>query len=214
MNLFPSTLIIAKNKDLIDQKINQFCSDLKHQFSQNNPDILIINENSGWGIDKIRQINNFLSQKPFCHQSKIVIILEAQNLNTEAQNALLKNLEEPGQNNYLILTTNKTKSILSTIISRCQTIKLVGARRDSPKNKKLIEITGNLIRDLTLSEKLGKNKEEILPMLENELYIYQQELIQKPNLKNKETIEIIIKAIQMISANVDPKSALDYIFLN
>lgn len=214
MNLFPSTLIIGKSKDSINQKIDQFCSDLNHQFNQNNPDILLIDENSGWGIDQIRKINNFLSQKPFCHQSKIVIILEAQNLNNESQNALLKNLEEPGENNYIILTTNKTKSILPTIISRCQTIKIVGARRDSPKDKKLIEITGNLVKDLTLSEKLGKNKEEILPLLENELYLYQQELVQKPNLKTKEIIEKIIKAIQMINANVDPKSALDYIFLN
>lgn len=213
MNLFPSTLIIGKNRDSINQKIDQFCHDLSHQFNQNNPDILLINENSGWGIDQIRKINSFLSQKPFCHQSKIIIILEAQNLNNESQNALLKNLEEPGENNYIVLTTNKTKSILPTIISRCQTIKLAGARCDSPKDKKLIEITGNLTKDLTLSEKLGKNKEEILPMLEKELYLYQQELVQKPNLKTKEIIEKIVKAIQMINVNVDPKSALDYVFL-
>lgn len=214
MNLFPSTLIIGKSKDSINQKIDQICATLDHQFNQNNPDILLIDENSGWGIDQVRQINTFLSQKPFSHQNKVIIILEAQNLNNESQNALLKNLEEPGENNYIILSTNKTKSILQTIISRCQTVKLAGARRDSHKNKKQIEITGNLTKDLTLSEKLGKNKEEILPMLENELYLYQQELIQKPNLKTKETIEKIIKAIQMINANVDPKSALDYIFLS
>ncbi len=214
MNLFPSTLIIGKSKDSINQKIDQICATLDHQFNQNNPDILLIDENSGWGIDQVRQINSFLSQKPFSHQNKVIIILEAQNLNNESQNALLKNLEEPGENNYIILSTNKTKSILQTIISRCQTVKLAGARHDSHKNKKQIEITGNLTKDLTLSEKLGKNKEEILPMLENELYLYQQELIQKPNLKTKETIEKIIKAIQMINANVDPKSALDYIFLS
>ncbi len=212
MDIFPSVLIIAKSKDLINQKIDQFCATLNHQFNLNNPDIFLIDENSGWGIDQIRKINNFLSQKPFCHQSKIIIILEAQNLNIESQNALLKNLEEPGENNYIILTTNKIKSILPTIISRCQTIKIVGAINES-LSKKLIEITGNITKDLTLSEKLGKNKEDILPMLEKELYLYQQELAQKPNLKTKEIIEKIIKAIQMINANVDPKSALDYIFL-
>lgn len=214
MNLFPSTLIIGKSKDFINQKIDQICATLNHQFNQNNPDIFLIDENSGWGIDQIRKINNFISQKPFCHQSKIVIILETQNLNNESQNALLKNLEEPGENNYIILTTNKTKSILPTIISRCQTIKLTGAIHKSSSTKKLIEITGNLNKDLALSEKLGKNKEEILPMLENELYLYQQELVQKPNLVTQKIIEKIIKAIQMINANVDPKSALDYIFLS
>jgi len=211
MKTFPSTIIIAKNSKTIDQKIDQICSNLNHKFNQNNPDILLIDQNSGWGIDQIRKINNFLSQKPFSHQSKIIIILEAQNLNTEAQNALLKILEEPGKDNYIILATNKIKSILPTIISRCSTIKI--SEKSNIKTKKEIEITGNLIKDLTLSEKLGKNKEDILPLLENQLNFYQQELIKNPNKKNSYTIEKIIKAIQMINANVDPKNALDYIFL-
>jgi len=206
MNLFPSTLIIAKDKDTVDLKIGQFCSELNHKFDQNNPDILLINQDSGWGIDQIRKINNFLSQKPFSHQSKIIIVLDTQNLNVEAQNALLKVLEEPGQDNYIILTTNKIKSILPTIISRCQTINI-------SKTKKEIDITGDLIKDLTLSEKLGKNKEDILPLLENQLYFYQQELIKNPDQKNKYLLEKIIKAIQMIDANVDPRNALDFVFL-
>lgn len=212
MDIFPSTLIIAKNKDSVNKKIDQFCSNLDHQFNQNNPDILLIDENSGWGIDQIRKINNFLSQKPFSHQSKIVVILETQNLNTESQNALLKNLEEPGIDNYLILSTNKIKSILPTILSRCLTIKI--SEKSKFENKKRIEITENLTKDLALSEKLGKDKEGILPMLENELYIYQQELIKNPNQKTKYLLEKIIKAIEMINSNVDPRNALDFIFLS
>jgi DNA polymerase-3 subunit delta' len=212
MDIFPSTLIIAKNKDSIDKKIGQICSVLEHQFNQNNPDIFLISQDSGWSVEKIREINNFLSQKPFSHQSKIVVILEAQNLNTESQNTLLKNLEEPGNNNYFILSTNKIKTILPTIISRCQTIKIVRTHYDAPLQKN-IEITGNLSKDLALSEKLGKDKEGILPMLENELYFYQQELIKNPNQKTKYLLDKIIKAIEMINANVDPRNALDYIFL-
>lgn len=211
MNLFPSSLIIAQDKETINNKINQICSELSHKFNENNPDILLIDQNSGWGIDQIRKISNFLSQKPFSHQSKLIIILEAQNLNTEAQNALLKILEEPGQDNYIILSTNKIKSILPTIISRCQTIKIVGVRRDSPSSQ--IIITNNLIKDLSLSETLGKNKDDILPLLENELHFLQQELINNPNQKTSNLIEKIIKSIEMINANVDPKSALDYVFL-
>ena len=213
MDNFPSTLIIAKNKDSIIKKIDQICATLNHQFNQNNPDIFLIDQNSGWKVEKIREINNFLSQKPFCHQSKIIIIFEAENLNVESQNTLLKNLEEPGENNYFILSTNKLKTILPTIISRCQTIKLVDVKHDSPKTEKNIEITGNLIKDLALSEKLGKDKEGILPLLEDELYVYQQLLLKSPDQKNRLILEKIIKAIQMINANVDPKSALDFVFL-
>ncbi|MFA6185264.1 MAG: AAA family ATPase [Candidatus Shapirobacteria bacterium] len=211
MNLFPSTLIISKKNETIDSKIDQLCSDLGHKINQNNPDILLINQISGWGIDQIRKINNFLYQKPFSHQSKIIIILEAQNLNTESQNALLKILEEPGKENYIILATNKIKSILPTIISRCQTIKLISFSKKDISQK--IKITGNLQKDLTLSETLGKNKEDILPLLENQLYFYQQELIKNPSQKNAYPIEKIIKAIQMINANVDPRNALDYVFI-
>jgi DNA polymerase III delta prime subunit len=211
MDIFPSTLIIAKNKDSLDKKICQMCTLLNHQFNQNNPDILLIDQESGWGIDQIRKINNFLSQKPFSHQSKIVIILETQNLNTESQNALLKNLEEPGTDNYLILSTNKIKSILPTILSRCQIIKI--SEKSKFENKTQIIITGNLSKDLSLSEKLGKDKEGILPLLENELCFYQQSLIKNPDQKTRILIEKIIRAIQMINANVDPKNALDFIFL-
>jgi len=211
MNLFPSTLIIAKKKEIIDQKIDQICSGLGHKFNQNNPDVLLIDQNSGWGIDQIRKISNFLSQKPFCHQNKIIIILEAQNLNIESQNALLKILEEPGKNNYVIISTNKEKNILPTIISRCQTIKV--SEKSNIKIKKEIEVIDNLIKDLALSEKLGKNKENILPLLENQLYFYQQELIKNPNQKNTYLVEKIIKAIKMINANVDPRNALDYVFI-
>ena len=211
MNLFPTTLIIAKNKESADAKISQICSDLNHKFNENNPDILLINQDSGWGIDQIRKTSNFLSQKPFSHQSKIIIILEAQNLNIESQNALLKILEEPGENNYIILATNNIQNILPTIISRCHALKI--SEESNIKTKKEIEVTGNLIKDLELSEKLGKNKEDILPLLENQLYFYQQELIKNPSKKNTYLIEKIIKAIQMVHANVDPKNALDYVFL-
>jgi DNA polymerase III delta prime subunit len=125
---------------------------------------------------------------------------------------LLKILEEPGPNNYIILSVNKIKSILPTVISRCQIINVLD---NNPKKiKKNIEITGNIIKDLALSEKLGKNKEEILPLLENELHFLQQDLIKNPNSRNSNLIEKIIKAIQMIKANVDPRSALDYIMIN
>lgn len=210
-NVFPSTIIIANDNQQINEKIGTICSKINHEFNRNNPDILFINQDSGWGIDQIRKINSFLSQKPFSHTNKIVIISEAQNLNIESQNALLKNLEEPGENNYIILSATKTKSILPTIISRCQLINISKINKDN--SKKNIEISGNLIKDLALSEKLGKNKEDILPLLENELHFLKQDLLKNPNSKKTYLIDKIIKSIQMINANVDPKNALDYVFL-
>lgn len=211
MNNFPSTIIIGQNQELINHQIDQFCLGLNHKFNQNNPDIFIINQETGWGIDQVRKIKNWLSQKPFAHQSKIVIIFDSQNLNTEAQNAILKNLEEPGDNNYFILTVNKNSSLLKTVISRCHQIKL--SKVDKDPSQEIIKISSNLNSNLLLSEQLGKNKEDILPLLQNQLFYFQQSLIKNPNKQTVILIGKIIKAINMINANVDPKSALDFVFL-
>ena len=85
--ILPSTLFISSDTAQIDVYINQLCQQLENKISLNNPDIFIINQNTGWTIDLARQIKNFISQKPFNHPNKIVIIYQADNLNIESQNA-------------------------------------------------------------------------------------------------------------------------------
>ena len=212
MDIFPSTIIISSNQKEINQQIDQICGHLKNEISPNNPDIFIINEATGWTIELIRQINHFLSQKPFNHSNKIVIIFQSENLNSESQNALLKNLEEPGENKYIILTTSKLSKLLPTIISRCQTIKLIN-NSSSSKNQP-IEILHQIKKDLITSELLSKDKTQVLPYLEDQLRIQQKLLVKNPNSETSQLIQKIIKATQMIESNVDPKSALDFLFLS
>ncbi len=213
MDLFPSTLITSSNSEQIDQKINQICHFLKNEINPNNPDIFIINDQTGWTIELTRQIKNFLAKKPFNHPNKIVIIYDAHELNTESQNALLKTLEDPGENNYLIITTPKPSKLLSTIISRCQTIKLKNDNLQCQTNDCFI-FSHDIKKDLILSETLSKDKTQVLPLLENQLKIYHSLIVSNPSVQNSKTLQKIIKAIQMIEANVDPKSALDFLFLN
>src|SRR3989339_1010875 len=97
--LFPSTLITGNNTSLIDQTVSDICQKLKTDLNPNNPDTLLIN--TDYSIDQIRSLRSFLAQKPFSHQNKLVVIQNADQLHHEAQNALLKILEEPGANNYL-----------------------------------------------------------------------------------------------------------------
>jgi DNA polymerase III delta prime subunit len=209
MKPFPSTLIISPNLDLANQEIETICQKLGHIFNNNNPDLLTIDQETGFGIDVIRSLKKFLSKKPFCHESKIIVIQNSHNLATEAQNALLKILEEPGDNNYLIITTSKISALLPTIISRCQTIKLNSKKVNS--STEILSISGDTSKDLLLAQNF--NKEDILSVLEEQLEIYQTALLKNPNQKNGKTIEKIIKSIQMINSNVDPKSALDYFFI-
>jgi hypothetical protein len=70
------------------------------------------------GIDAVREIKNFLWQKPNASARRTLIIDNADLLTTEAQNALLKITEEPPASSLLILVTSDVESILPTIISR------------------------------------------------------------------------------------------------
>ncbi len=71
-------------------------------------------------IDAIREVKQFLSLTPFAGTAKIAIIDHAEKLTEEAQNALLKMLEEPNRSSICMLITSSPDSLLPTILSRCQ----------------------------------------------------------------------------------------------
>lgn len=75
-------------------------------------------ENGSIGIDAVRDIKNFLWQKPNASSRRTLVIDEAELLTAEAQNALLKVTEEPPASSLLILVTSDAESILPTITSR------------------------------------------------------------------------------------------------
>lgn len=77
------------------------------------------------GIETVRQLEHFLSLKvPRRGINRIVIINNADALSIEAQNALLKTIEEPPAGTVVILTAQNQASILPTIVSRAQSIML------------------------------------------------------------------------------------------
>ncbi|HSX18078.1 MAG TPA: AAA family ATPase [Candidatus Saccharimonadales bacterium] len=77
-------------------------------------------------IDTIREVIRFLRLKALGNGGirRVVIIENAQHLSIEAQNALLKILEEPNDDTVFILTAPNEQSLLPTIVSRCQTIQV------------------------------------------------------------------------------------------
>ncbi|MGE5411774.1 MAG: ATP-binding protein, partial [Clostridiales bacterium] len=70
-------------------------------------------------ISSIREIRKFLSMNFDEVKYRIILISEAHLMNDEAQNALLKNLEEPPEGAIFILLTSNRNLLLDTIISRC-----------------------------------------------------------------------------------------------
>lgn len=213
MNIFPSTLFTSTDSHLIQTNIDKICQQLNNEINPNNPDIFIINETTGWAIESVRLLKKWLSQKPFNHKNKIIIIYQVDQFSLESQNALLKSLEEPGDNNYFFLTTNKPSKIINTIISRCQIIKLKNDFSLSKDTKPLV-ISDQIKTNLFQSENISKDKNQVLPFLESQLKTYQQLILKNPTAKNSQIIQKILKSINMIEANVDPHSALDFLFLS
>ncbi|XLQ20481.1 MAG: AAA family ATPase [Candidatus Moraniibacteriota bacterium] len=69
-------------------------------------------------IDAIKEANKWAATAPI-GDAKVLIINDAHRMTTSAQNALLKNLEEPREKRFIILVTNSSDALLATIKSRC-----------------------------------------------------------------------------------------------
>ena len=78
-----------------------------------------------WDEDKgYKDVLSFLNLTPSIAANKVVCMINADTMNNIAQNALLKSLEEPSANSYIIMTTSRSKSLAQTIYSRCQVINI------------------------------------------------------------------------------------------
>lgn len=89
--------------------------------SSNHPDIrFITHEKASISVDDIReQLVNDIAIKPYSSGHKIYIIPDANKMTEQAQNALLKTIEEPPEYAVIILLTETSETLLETIRSRC-----------------------------------------------------------------------------------------------
>ena len=81
-----------------------------------------------------RNVIDFLLMTPSISNNKVVLINNAHTMNEVSQNALLKSLEEPAVNSYIILITNRSNSLLQTIYSRCQIFNMPSLTDDEINN--------------------------------------------------------------------------------
>lgn len=98
-----------------------------HQFdSGSHPDVrYLVRSKASIGVDDIReQINRDVVIRPYSSRYKVYVIDEAEKLTEEAQNALLKTIEEPPSYAVIMLLTNNVEKMYSTIRSRCVTLNL------------------------------------------------------------------------------------------
>lgn len=120
--IFAKTLLCEQGKD---EPCNTCKSCLQVEGS-NQPDLkYVTHEKASISVDDIRiQINNDIFIKPFSSKYKIYIVDEAEKMTEQAQNALLKTIEEPPEYAVILLLTTNTTKLLPTILSRCVTLPL------------------------------------------------------------------------------------------
>lgn len=103
------------------------CHSCKQAINRNQPDIIYVSHEkpNTISVDDIRsQVNNDIGIKPYSSKYKIYIIDEAEKMNVQAQNALLKTIEEPPAYAVILLLTTNADMFLPTILSRCVTLNI------------------------------------------------------------------------------------------
>jgi len=168
------------------------------------------------GVNEIReQINNDVAVKPYSGRYKIYIIEDAQLMTAQAQNALLKTIEEPPAYAIFLLLTSNKDALLQTISSRCVILNLRPVntrliREYLLKNYDLSEYDANVCaafaqgnvgkaEKLATSDKFNKLKDEAMELLKD--------------ISTKEIYEVIEEVKHLTEFKVDIEDYLDILMI-
>ncbi len=129
---FATTLVCESEESKATGKACHNCSGCKRASSYNHPDIKYIkSDKKTVGVDLIRdQVNNDVGILPYSSDKKIYIIEDCEKMTVEAQNSLLKTIEEPPEYVVFVLLTTNVDKFLETILSRCTVLSTKPIRED------------------------------------------------------------------------------------
>lgn len=177
---------------------------------------------SSIGIKEIREIQKNILLKPMQGSKKAIIISDAHLLTVEAQNALLKLLEEPPLDTLILLIVSGKDILLPTIISRCKVIQLKDGEeekenKDSSVKDILLLSTGEKLKR---AQDISKNKEEALKWLEDSIFTVREQLLteimQKEKIEKKyiETLKQLEWAhLTLSTTNANPRLVVENVLL-
>lgn len=185
------------------------CKSCKEFDTENHPDFLVIEpEGNTIKVEQIRQMISKIIEKPIISDRKVYIVNDSDKMTEEAQNTLLKTLEEPPENIIIILIAEKEEKILSTIKSRCTKITFHPIEQDKLKEilKKQYQyenISEHLLTFFNGSIKKAlnvKEKKEVYEQIEKVvLGIKRMNKIEMLNQKNNIDKEEIINILEYMN---------------
>lgn len=115
-------LLLCKARQ--EHKVCGQCQSCLLNSSATHPDLHVVESDKQIGVDQIRDAIKKLVSSAHMSGAKVLIIYDAHTMTESSANALLKTLEEPTANTYLLLTTDKPERLLPTIKSRCEKLAL------------------------------------------------------------------------------------------
>ena len=172
------------------------CHACKQVLSGNHPDLIrVTHEKAAIGVvDDIReQINDTIMIRPYSSYYKIYIVDEAEKMTIQAQNALLKTIEEPPSYAVIILLTTNGDLFLPTILSRCVQLKLKPLQ-DSVIKKYLEEALGISENEAQLYAAFARgNLGKAIKLCDSEEFkdMYRRLLAMLRNVKNMDISELL-----------------------
>ena len=186
----------------------------KSELIRSDPDTFILRPDPTIGIETIRGITSSLKFKPFRSKAKIVVIIRADRMTREAQHAILKTLEEPAPNSFLILETRNQYSLIPTIRSRCQ---LMLATSPSPRSTirgEAVDLARSLMEpSLSLRLKaVGEiDQKEAKARLRQILMLAREKMKLDPWWY--QVVKLTHQTILDLDANVNPRLTLEHLAL-
>lgn len=208
---------IAKEfaKALLCLNNDKYCNTCKSciEFDDNNnPDFVILepDENS-IKIEQIREIQRKVVEKPIISNQKVYIIDNSDKMTTEAQNCLLKTLEEPPKYITIILIGTNENAFLSTIKSRCTILRFkdipqhkieeyLGTQQIYFKDKRILKACGGSIGKALEIKDRQEEYESIHEFIENLAQENIIDIFQKTQIlfNSKEKIQDILQYINIL----------------
>jgi len=220
-----SFIVIATDKTKRDEYLKQFC--VKHGIDIFDQTILTLETSvkrntASIGIEDIKHMQKKIFLKPIKSEKKAIIIDEAELLTIEAQNALLKVLEEPPAHTLLLLSTTTKETLLPTIISRCQVVQLEEETTQlSEKEKEELESFLESLPKLGIGEKLkkaeilAKDKDKAIEWISKLILVLRENLLEETRgtrdtrgtrgtLRSFQTLHTTLR-----TTNVNPRFAIE-----
>lgn len=173
-------------------------------------------EETSIGIAQVREFQSKLLLKPTASPFSVGIIRHAETSTVEAQNALLKTLEEPPPHGRVMLESSTPDVFLPTVLSRCTLINLGSTAQYTDEElsqcfKTMEQIVAAPVgKRLQKIDTLAKNREEAAAWIDLAIAAAHQQLSSHPVTQ---LLRSLLKARQRLAANVNYKLVLDNVFL-